>query len=213
MSRLCRYSRERMSAELQAQKLRPPFVVPPSGGSASPCPGEQAGGFSLVEVVLAIGIFSFAMVAILGLFGSSIGGVKKLADRDILVAAGGMVAEKLSDLPRAEMAGLPSGTNPAGRPTFYAYERRALKASDAFAANESLAFTTNTPPPASEVSGGRVIRARIFRARESASSEFAFGATNISFPVRVVVDLLAPGQDNEAPSLSWSFHRVLVPSQ
>ncbi len=195
---------------------------PESGKRFSVRPARPAGfsafhfplsAFSLVEVVLAIGIFSFAMVAILGLFGSSIGGVKKLADRDVLVAAGSMVAEKWGTLTRAELAGLPPGTNPGGRPTFYAYASRSPSATDAFATNESLAFTTNTPPAASEVAGGRVIRDRIFRAQESTSSEFAFGATNVSFPVRVVVDLLAPGQDNETPSMSWSFHRVLVPSQ
>ncbi len=163
--------------------------------------------------MLAIGIFSFAMVAILGLFGSSIGGVKKLADRDVLVSAGSMVAAKLDALTRADLTNLPSGTNPSGRPTFYAFASNSLSATNAFSTNALLAFSTNTPPPASQVAGGRVIRARIFRAQESASAEFPFGATNVSFPVRVVVDLLAPGQDNETPAMSWSFHRVLVPTK
>jgi len=153
------------------------------------------------------------MVAILGLFGSSIGGVKKLADRDVLVSAGSLVAEKLDTLTRADLTNLPSGTNPAGRPTFYTYASESPDASDAFATNAILAFSTNATPPASQVAGGRVIRVRVYRAQESPSSEFAFGATNVSFPVRVVVDLLAPGQDNETPSMTWSFHRVLVPTQ
>ncbi len=170
--------------------------------------------FSLVEVVLAIGIFSFAMVAILALFGSSIGGVKKLADRDILVAAGSSVAEKLDALTRSNLSSsVPAGTNPSDRPTFYCFAPDELLASMADTDIPQLSWTTNAPPAPADVNGGRVFRARIFRANETASGEYAFSATNISFPVRVVVDLLAPGQDNETPAMSWSFHRVLLPKK
>jgi hypothetical protein len=31
--------------------------------------------------------------------------------------------------------------------------------------------------------------------------------------VRIVVDVLSPGQNNESPAMTWSFHRVLVPRQ
>ena len=171
-------------------------------------------GFSLVEVVLAIGIFSFAVVAILGLFGSSIGGVKKLADRDVLVAAGDAVAGKLGELTRAELAAVPAGSDPAasGRPTFFAYGPQDLSASGA---DQDVPFFawTNALPPASVVKGARIFRARVFRAYRDASIEFPFAGTNLSFPVRVVVDVLAPGQTNESPAMTWSFHRVLVPAQ
>lgn len=171
-------------------------------------------GFSLVEVVLAIGIFTFAVVAILGLFGSSIGGVKKLTDRDVLVAAGDAVAGKLEELTRPELAAVPAGSDPAasGRPTFFAYATQDMSASGA---DQDVPFFvwTNALPQESTVKGARVFRARVFRSYQDASTEFPFAGTNISFPVRVVVDVLAPGQNNESPAMTWSFHRVLVPVQ
>ncbi len=203
------------------------FVVPPSGGwlwarlwrTMAPhergIPNKRATrAFSLVEVVLAIGIFSFAMVAILGLFGSSIGGVKKLADRDVLVAAGDAVAGKLAELKRTELAAVPAGSDPAvsGRPTFFAYAPEDLSASEADQ-DVPVFEWTNTVPPAAAVKGARVFRARVFRAFSDVVTEVPFAGTNISFPVRVVVDILAPGQNNETPAMTWSFHRVLVPTQ
>lgn len=169
-------------------------------------------GFSLVEVVLAIGIFSFAMVAILGLFGTSIGGVKKLTDRDVLVAAGSSVGWKLGELTRAELAAVSPGTNLAGRPVYYVYSPEELMASDSAEDKEFFKWT-NTLPSAAEAKGSRVFRAAVYRAYQSAGTEFPFAATNSSFPVRVVVDVLAPGQTSGDPLMSWSFHRTLIPTR
>lgn len=169
-------------------------------------------GFSLVEVVLAIGIFSFAMVAILGLFGTSIGGVKKLTDRDVLVAAGNSIGWKLSELTRAELAAVSPGTSLAGRPVFYVYAPEELLASES-SVDKTFFRWTNSLPSASDVRGSRVFRAAVYRANQSAGTEFPFDATNLSFPVRVTVDVLAPGQTSGEPLMSWSFHRTLVPTR
>lgn len=44
-------------------------------------------GFSLVEVVLAIGVLSLAVVALLGLFGPTISSVKQVVDNNVATAA------------------------------------------------------------------------------------------------------------------------------
>lgn len=169
-------------------------------------------GFSLVEVVLAIGIFSFAIVAILALFGTSIGGVKKLTDRDVLVAAGGSIAWKLDELTRSELASVPSGTNLSNRPVFYVYAPEELLASESLM-DKTFFQWTNTLPTGRDVKGTRVFRAAVYRAYQNTNLEAKFDTTNVSFPVRVVVDVLAPGQTSGSPLMSWSFHRNLIPSQ
>ncbi len=178
-------------------------------------PLDDEAGFSLVEVVLALGLFAFAMVAMLGLLGTSIKGVRMLEDRDGLVTAGGAAVEPLARLTRDELTALPTGTDAAagGRPTFYGYIPSELHASEAGRDVESFRWT-NSVPQVSEVKGPRVFRVRVYRAMRDAGSEQTFNATNISFPVRIVVEALAPGQSDPAPgAMSWSFHRIMVPVQ
>lgn len=172
-------------------------------------------GFSLVEVVLAIGIFSFAIITMLGLFGASIADVRRLANRDISVSAGYAIAEKVGTLTRADLLAVPSGTDPAGRPTFYAYAPKPAAASDALSTTDTPVFvwSNSIPPDPANVTDGRVFRATVYRAHQDASTEFPFDATNVAFPVRVVVEVLAPGQSSGPPLTTWCFHRSLIPTQ
>jgi hypothetical protein len=176
---------------------------------------KKAHGFSLVEVVLAIGIFAFAIVAILGLFGTSIGGVKKLGDRDVLVAAGSSIAEKVAELTRAELLDVPAGASIADekRPVYYAYAPKELFVADASTDVPVLAWAMDAPPKVADVKGSRVFRAAVYRAYQDSGTEFSFEATKMSFPVRVVVDVMAPGQTSGEPAMTWSFHSVLIPTK
>lgn len=176
--------------------------------------GNQA-AFSLVEVVLAIGIFSFAIITMLGLFGASMADVRRLANRDISVSAGNAIAEKVGTLTRAELLAIPAGVAPEGRPTFYAYAQKPAAASDALSTTDTPVFvwSNGLPPDPANVRDGRVFRATVYRAHQDASTEFPFDTTNVSFPVRVVVEVLAPGQRNGPPLTTWCFHRSLIPTQ
>jgi hypothetical protein len=178
---------------------------------------RRAPGFSLVEVVLAIGIFAFAIVAMLGLFGTSMDGVRRLADRDGVVAASGMVSGELKRLPRGELLAVPSGTDPAasGRPMYFAYPPEALSAEEADRDKVIYAWT-QAVPAAADVKGRTVYRVMLYRAYQDATNEYVFDADTVVFPLRVVVDVLAPGQSpgpaDTKPRMSWTFHLAVTPS-
>lgn len=165
-------------------------------------------GFSLVEVVLAIGIFAFVVVAVMGLFGSALGGVRDVVDRDGMVAVADSAAERVSGLSRAEIAAIPAGTNllASGRPLLYGYLGTTPGQTN------SLTWT-NISPPVASVQSGRVYRVALYRANLDASTEAVFATTNASYPVRMEISVLAAGQSSTRPAMSWSFHRNLQPRQ
>lgn len=51
------------------------------------CFRSVKGGFSLVEVVLAVGVIALAVVALIGLFGPTMGSVKQVVDSNFATAA------------------------------------------------------------------------------------------------------------------------------
>ncbi len=173
---------------------------------------NSARAFSLLEVVLAIGIFAFALVAVLGLFGASMDGVRKLSDRDLLVAVGGAAASRVSELTRAELLNIPTGRDltATGRPVLHGY----CEELDQPGVDAPVLTWSTAPPAAGNVKGTRVFRVSVYRALQDATTEFVFDANQtVAFPVRILVELLAPGQTGGAPALSWSFHRTLLPRQ
>lgn len=167
-----------------------------------------ARGFSLVEVVLAIGIFAFVVVAVMGLFGSALGGVRDVVDRDGMVAVADSAAEQVSMLSRAEIAAVPAGTNllASGRPLLYGYLGTVPGQTN------SLTWT-NVSPPITSVQSGRVYRVALYRANVDASTEATFAQTNASYPVRMEIAVLAAGQSSTRPAMNWTFHRNLQPRE
>ena len=77
-------------------------------------------GFSLVEVVMALGIFSFAIVAIIALFGGVSKNTRALVDRDAMVAVWQSLSTGITGMSSTNIFAIPSGTGSPGRPEIFA---------------------------------------------------------------------------------------------
>lgn len=161
---------------------------------------------------MAIGIFAIAIVAIMGLFGSSMKGVKSLADRDALSGVVAAVSEQVAALSRADLAAIPAGSAAGSRPVYYCFSTDVGSPGSA-STDTGIIKWTNNPPTGSAAGVGKVFRVTLYRAIDPSFAEYAFSPTNQLFPIQVVVDALAPGQTSGTPDLSWSFHKTVVPDR
>lgn len=152
---------------------------------ARPCSPRsgQAGGFSLVEVVLALGIFSFAIVVIIALFGGVSKNTRSLVDRDAAIAAWQSLEAAIADMPSSTVFGVPTGTNDSGRPERFARVIRPGSMTNAMGVEIESAATgfTNTP------ADGRLYRVRLYRAL-AGTNEAAWLPDQAYYPLRVQVD-------------------------
>ncbi|WOO43387.1 type IV pilus modification PilV family protein [Rubellicoccus peritrichatus] len=83
---------------------------------------SQARGFSLVEVVLAIGVLSLAVVALLGLFGPTMGSVKQVIDTNQATA---VVSRVNAEIQRGmTWADIQNGIAGGGEMIFYVWKRQ-----------------------------------------------------------------------------------------
>lgn len=154
-------------------------------------PTRRANGFSLVEVVLAVGIFSFAIVAILVLFGGGSKNTRSLMDRDAAVAAWQSLQSVIATNPRTVIEAVPAGAVSATRPEFFAQFVQATGAGIA----PSVEVWTNATGFSPASVDGRLYRARLYRAFDS-GGEVAWTSGAASYPLRVQVDVFPSGAYN-----------------
>jgi Tfp pilus assembly protein PilV len=152
---------------------------------------RRAEGFSLVEVVLAVGIFSFAIVAILVVFGGVNKNTRALMDRDASVAAWQSLRSVIATSPVAVIDSVPAGNSPATRPEFFAQFVQATGAGVA----PSVEVRTNVSGLSPASVDGRLYRARLYRAFDS-GGEVAWPPGAASYPLRVQVDVFPSGAYN-----------------
>ena len=186
----------------------------PSRTSAPPRNATLAAsprGFSLVEVVIALGIFSFAMVAIIGLFGGVSKNTRSLVDRDATIAVWQSLSAEIANKDSTNIFSIPSGTGDAGRPELFArvVQRNGSTTTDPLSVEIAATATgfTNTP------SDGRLYRARLYRAL-SGSNEALWQSNQAYYPMRVRVDTFAgnsyspnsPPLESTTLNLIWNAH-------
>lgn len=164
----------------------------------------HVGAFSLVEVVLALGIFSFAMVAVITLFSGVSKNTRSLVDRDATIA----VWQAL----RAGIAGLPPGTissittNASGQPELFARVVRAGASTNAL----SVAVT-NSHTGFNNPADGRLYRATIAR---GLSPAWPTNSVPAYYPLQVKVDVFAAdgyastnaAMESTSLNLIWNVH-------
>jgi type II secretory pathway pseudopilin PulG len=140
-------------------------------------------GFSLVEVVMALGIFSFAIVAIIALFGGVSKNTRSLVDRDATVAIWQSLSSGIAARSSADIHAVPPGTGDPGRPELFARVVQPGGGTNAMSVEIETSATgfTNTP------SDGRLYRARLYRAL-SGTNEAAWLTNQAYYPLRVQVD-------------------------
>lgn len=165
-------------------------------------------GFSLVEVVLALGIFSFAIVAMLAVFGSTHRNTRSLMDLESMMAVRQTVGIAISEMPVSTIFAIPSGQDLSpSRPEFFVWAQT----------NSSGYSLTNTSDAtiaaaAINTADGRIYRARLYRAlADSNGAEVAWtNATAAYFPLLVRVDSFIAGAYSAAakPLESSSFNAV-----
>lgn len=150
----------------------------------SPSLGQR--GFSLVEVVMALGIFSFAIVAIIALFGGVSKNTRSLVDRDATVAVWQSLSAQIAGMPSTNIFAVPSGTGDSGRPELFARVVQPGVSTNAMSVEVESAATGFTNVP----SDGRLYRARLYRAL-SGTNEAAWLSNSAYYPLRVQVDTFA----------------------
>ena len=162
---------------------------------------RRQSGFSMVEVVLAVGIFSFAILAILALFGGVNKNTRSLVDRDATAAAWQSLSAAIATNPAAVIEAVPAGTSPSLRPELFA---RVVRAGSALGMEVRPAPTGFT-----STSDERLYRARLYRAL-TASGEAAWAGGRAYYPLRVVVDVFPAGGYNPTnlPMESTAFNFV-----
>lgn len=140
-------------------------------------------GFSLVEVVMALGIFSFAIVAIIALFSGVSKNTRALVDRDAMVAVWQSLSTGITVMSSTNIFAIPSGTGSPGRPEIFARVVQPGGVTNAMSVEIETSATgfTNTP------SDGRLYRARLYRAL-SGTNEAAWLTNQAYYPLRVQVD-------------------------
>ena len=171
-------------------------------------PPRRAVGFSLVEVVLALGIFSFAMVAMLAVFGGTQKNTRSLMDLEAMMAVRQAVVTALDDLPAATVYATPAGqADSAARPEIFVWGQTN-------GTGFSLTNTTSVTDAssASNTPDGRIYRARLYRALTGAGGAEAVwtNAKAAYFPLRVQLDAFVAGaySATASPLESSSFNAV-----
>ena len=166
---------------------------------------RRPAGFSLVEVVLAVGVFSFAIVAMLAVFGSTHRNTRSLMDLDSMMAVRQAVDAAISTLPAATVYATPAGqADSATRPEIFVWAQT----------NSTGIFITNATNAAAATNSadGRIHRARLYRALTGTSGAEAVwtNAQAAYFPLRVQLDAFAAGAYSATarPLESSSFNAV-----
>lgn len=165
----------------------------------------ESRAFSLVEVVLAVGIFSFSIVAILVLFGGVNKNTRSLMDRDAAVAAWQSFRSVIATNPASVIESVPAGASSSTRPEFFAQVVQTPGAG----LSPGVEVRTNASgfgPPSAD---GRLYRARLYRASDS-GGEVAWPGGAASYPLRVQVDVFPSGiySPDRAPAESTSMNFV-----
>lgn len=142
--------------------------------------------FSLVEVVLAVGIFSFAMVAIIALFSGVSKNTRSLVDRDATVAVWQALSAGIADLPSATISAITTNS----QPELFARVVRAGASTNAL----SVAVT-NSATGFTGAADGRLYRATLCR---GLSPAWPTSSAPAYYPLRVKVDVFAA--DGYGPS-------------
>ena len=165
--------------------------------------------FSLVEVVLALGIFSFAIVAIIALFGGVSKNTRSLVDRDAAVAVWQSLSAQIAGMSSTNLFAVPSGTGDSGRPEWFARVVQTGGSTNAMSVEVESSATgfTNTP------SDGRLYRAKLYRAL-SGTNETSWASNSAYYPLRVQVDTFAAAAyaptnrpiESTVLNLIWNAH-------
>ena len=169
---------------------------------------RRAAGFSLVEVVLAVGVFSFAIVAMLAVFGSTHKSTRSLMDLDSMMAVRQAVGTALSTLPAPTVYATPAGQDDsAARPEIFVW---AQTNSTGFALTNTTSAATASS--AASTADGRIYRARLYRALTGTGGAEAVwtNASAAYFPLFVRIDSFAAGAYSATakPVESSSFNAV-----
>lgn len=116
--------------------------------------------FSLVEVVLAIGVLSLAVVALLGLFGPTIGSVKQVVDSNLATAA----VTRINTQIQRELDWGTARDATRGESLFYIWKRQAtsggpieLVMSDPDSTTGTLSDETSNATVTTDLSNGTLI--------------------------------------------------------
>lgn len=165
-------------------------------------------GFSLVEVILALGIFSFSIVAMLSILGGSHKNTLSLMSLDSMVAVRNVVGSAISSLPATTIQAIPEGAGEStDRPELFVWLLQ--ESSSGYA----ITNTTNLTSVASATStgDGRIYRARLYRAlTEHDGSEAEWSHQQAAYPLRVQLDAFAAGMYSPTakPLESSTFNAV-----
>ena len=124
-----------------------PFPIRPAASVRGPL------AFSLIEVVLAIGVLSLAVVAMLGLFAPTMNSVKQVVDGNKATALVGMINAQVNE--NMDYDDIGDGLATGGPMYFYAWERERTAGNKKFV---DIVMTepngaANTPATAADLNG------------------------------------------------------------
>ena len=149
-----------------------PFVF-----SSKKTPFKKTAAFSLIEVVLAVGIFAFAMVAILGVFSATNNSTRTLLDRDALLTTIPIFRKEIQKVDAATIEDCTT-TEPV---MLYLF-----KTKNADSLDGKVYVTNGTPTaPTGEIKDGRLYRATI-----TAATGGNMTAGRPGYPLQVLIDAL-----------------------
>lgn len=165
-----------------------------------PVPSHSVRAFSLVEVVIALGLFAFAIVVILGLFSTVNSNSRALLDSDALLSAWPALDREISRIPRSTIEELPSGEDSPHE--IYLLLLHPDGESSPGKGLEAKVFDSY-PPDADRAKApdGRVYRASLRRALPPDGSTWSWDAGRGYYPLRVELDILPAGPSAPAPPL------------
>lgn len=171
----------------------------------------KSSAFSLIEVVIALGIFSVAIISIVSLFSGVSKNTRSLVDRDAIIGVWDSLSGKIATMSSADIYAIPTGTNAADRPEWFA--KISYLNGSAVGDALNMEVTTNTSGFTNTASDGRLYRARLYRG-SSSSGEVPWGANQAYYPLRVQVEVfIADGYVStrtplESTSLNfiWNAH-------
>jgi len=169
--------------------------------------GLESAGFSLVEVVLAVGIFSFALVVMLAVFGGTYRNTRSMIDLESLVAVREAAKSAISRMSRSSVFGTPSGEgDSSNRPEVFLWITQENSTGFSITNSTDASALALAEPPDS-----RIYRARLYRALSGVGgAEAGWNATQAAFPLRVQLDAFVDGaySPSAKPVQSSSFNAV-----
>jgi Tfp pilus assembly protein PilV len=173
-------------------------VVPPSATALH----RNRRGFSLVEVVLALGIFGFAMVAILGLLSTTNNNTRQLLDSDAALTAWPSLRQEIRSLPRATIEGIPEGTT--GGPRMFMI----FKPEESGAGMRAVVRNGDVPEDVADSQDGRLYRVTLQRALDGNGSPSNWSPGRASYPLRVTLEVFQAdaNPDTAQPRHSQVLH-------